>query len=107
MKAVSRFALAAALLAAAALWTGAALAQQILIDKPVRAGELVCFPDLNNPMSYYYVNDKPHLAVGEDGKPHRSCIGSPEWRLSPSRLSRCLESRGSSRSAASARSART
>ncbi|HYJ33037.1 MAG TPA: hypothetical protein VE326_07420, partial [Candidatus Binatia bacterium] len=74
MKAVSRFALAAALLAAAALWTGAALAQQILIDKPVRAGELVCFPDLNDPMAYYYVNDKPHLAMDANGKPQFSFL---------------------------------
>ena len=51
-----------------------AQAQQILIDKPVRAGELVCFPDLNDPMAYYYVNDKPHLATDANGKPQFSFL---------------------------------
>ena len=36
-----------------------ALAQGILIDKPVRAGALIAFPDANDATSYYYVNDKP------------------------------------------------
>ena len=49
-------------------------AQQILLDKPVRAGELVCFPDLNDPLVYYYVNDKPHLATDANGKPQFSFL---------------------------------
>src|SRR5207249_10924454 len=49
-------------------------AQQILLDKPVRAGELVCFPDLNDPLVYYYVNDKPHLAADANGKPQFSFL---------------------------------
>ncbi|HET7497358.1 MAG TPA: hypothetical protein VFM00_03590, partial [Candidatus Eisenbacteria bacterium] len=51
-----------------------ARAQQILIDKPVRAGELMCFPDLNDPTAYYYVNDKPHLATDANGKPQFSFL---------------------------------
>ena len=51
-----------------------ARAQQILIDKPVRAADLVCFPDLNDPLSYYYVNDKPHLATDANGKPQFSFL---------------------------------
>ena len=78
MKANARVALGAALLCALALagpvLTGPAWAQQILIDKPVRAGELVCFPDLNDPLSYYYVNDKPHLATDANGKPQFSFL---------------------------------
>ncbi|HYQ88223.1 MAG TPA: hypothetical protein VEU09_01190, partial [Candidatus Binatia bacterium] len=53
---------------------GPASAQQILIDKPVRAGELTVFPDLNDPMSYYYVNDKPHLSLDANGKPQFSFL---------------------------------
>ncbi len=55
-------------------WVAPASAQQILLDKPVRAGELVCFPDLNDPLSYYYVNDKPHLSMDESGKPQFSFL---------------------------------
>lgn len=67
-----------------------ASAQQILIDKPVRAGDLVCFPELNNPSSYYYVTDKPHLAKDAAGRPQfsflryvenvRSGAGQPDAR---------------------------
>ncbi len=67
-----------------------ASAQQILIDKPVRAGDLVCFPDLNNLSSYYYVTDKPHLAKDAAGRPQfsflryvenvRSGAGQPDAR---------------------------
>ncbi|MGE5178781.1 MAG: hypothetical protein ACM3PF_06805 [Bacteroidota bacterium] len=71
-----RRALFAALgVAAAAVFAAApARAQQILIDKPVRAADLVCFPDLNDPLSYYYVNDKPHLATDANGKPQFSFL---------------------------------
>ncbi|HLQ66535.1 MAG TPA: hypothetical protein VK123_04790 [Candidatus Limnocylindrales bacterium] len=62
------------LAAIAASWTSTAQAQQILIDKPVRAGELVCFPDLNDPLAYYYVNDKPHLSMDANGKPQFSFL---------------------------------
>ena len=55
-------------------WVAPAPAQQILLDKPVRAGELVCFPDLNDPLAYYYVNDKPHLSMGLNGKPQFSFL---------------------------------
>jgi hypothetical protein len=57
------------------MWLAApAGAQQILLDKPARAGELVCFPDLNDPLTYYYVNDKPHLATDANGKPQFSFL---------------------------------
>jgi hypothetical protein len=51
-----------------------AAAQQILLDKPVRAGELVAFPDLNDENAYYYVVDKPHLATDENGRPQFSFL---------------------------------
>src|SRR5678815_887322 len=69
-----------ALVAAAVLvvvWMGSAApahAQQILLDKPTHAGELTCFPDLSDPLSYYYVNDKPHLGMDANGKPQFSFL---------------------------------
>jgi hypothetical protein len=47
-------------------------AQQILLDKPVRAGELILFPELNNESNYYYLPDKPRLALHPDGTPQFS-----------------------------------
>lgn len=61
-------------LAALAALTTPASAQQVLLDKPVKAGELTLFPDLNDAKSYYYVSDKPHLATDENGKPQFSFL---------------------------------
>ena len=49
-------------------------AQQILLDKPVKAGELILFPELMNENNYYYIADKPRLAVHPDGKPQLSFL---------------------------------
>jgi len=66
---------AGAVLATLSLGSSApARAQQILIDKPVRAGELVVFPDLGDPLSYYYVTDKARLATDATGKPQFSFL---------------------------------
>src|SRR5262249_11678760 len=51
-----------------------AAAQQILLDKPLRAGELVVFPDLNDETTYYYGSDKPHLAADANGQPQFSFL---------------------------------
>jgi len=51
-----------------------ATAQQILIDKPVRAGELTLFPDLNNENIYYYIPDKARLATDANGRPQFSFL---------------------------------
>jgi hypothetical protein len=69
-------ALAAGLALAAALAAvpGAAAAQQILLDRPVRAGELTVFPDLNDASVYYYVSDKPRLATDANGRPQFSFL---------------------------------
>src|SRR5687768_9299417 len=48
--------------------------QRILLDKPVRAGELILFPELGNENNYYYLPDKPRLAVHPDGKPQLSFL---------------------------------
>lgn len=45
-------------------------AQDILLDKIVRAGELTLFQSVSNPNEYYYLSDKPRLAVDPtSGKP--------------------------------------
>lgn len=48
--------------------------QRILLDKPVRAGSLILFPELGNENNYYYLPDKPRLAVHPDGKPQLSFL---------------------------------
>ena len=48
--------------------------QQILLDKPVRGGELILFPDLADELSYYYVVDKPKLATDANGRPQFSFL---------------------------------
>jgi hypothetical protein len=49
-------------------------AQQILLDKPVRAGELILFPAVDNDKAYYYVPDKPRLATSAEDKPQFSFL---------------------------------
>jgi hypothetical protein len=66
-----RAALAALLLV---LPAAAAAQQQILLDKPVRAGELIVFPDLSDASAYYYVVDKPRLATDANGRPQFSFL---------------------------------
>lgn len=43
--------------------------QDIVFDKGVRAGELIAFPSLSDPNSYYYLADKVQVAKHPDGKP--------------------------------------
>ena len=49
-------------------------AQQVLLDKPVKAGELTLFPDLNDETTYYYISDKPKLATDANGRPQFSFL---------------------------------
>lgn len=48
--------------------------QQILLDLPVKAGELTLFPDLTDRNSYYYLSDKPRIAVDASNKPQFSFL---------------------------------
>ncbi len=48
--------------------------QQMLLDKPVKAGELTLFPDLSDSTAYYYVPDKARLAIDANGKPQFSFL---------------------------------
>ena len=52
----------------------AAAQQQILLDRPVRAGELIVFPSLSDENAYYYVADKAGLATDERGRPQFSFL---------------------------------
>lgn len=49
-------------------------AQDILLDEPVRAGELTLFQSLRKPNEYRYVSDQPRLAKHPNGKPQFSFI---------------------------------
>lgn len=49
------------------------LSQDILIDNPVRAGELVLFPSVRDANKYYYLSDKPRLSQS-NGKPEFSFL---------------------------------
>ena len=42
--------------------------QAIILDNPVRAGELTLFKSIENEHEYYYLLDKARLATGPDGK---------------------------------------
>jgi hypothetical protein len=53
-------------------WNGTA--QQIILDKPLKAGDLTLFPDMTDQTQYYYIADQAKLAVDENGKPHFSFL---------------------------------
>ncbi|MBK8503357.1 MAG: hypothetical protein IPL46_14740 [Saprospiraceae bacterium] len=48
--------------------------QQIILDKPLKAGILTLFPEVNNENTYYYLVDKIHLATDDQGKPQFSFL---------------------------------
>ena len=49
-------------------------AQQINLDKVVKAGDLTLFQELQNENAYYYLSDRPKLAKDENGKPRFSFL---------------------------------
>lgn len=56
------------------LWATTAKAQQILLDKPVRAGEITVFPEVGNDNNFYYLPDKLQLARHSTGRPQFSFL---------------------------------
>jgi hypothetical protein len=48
--------------------------QSFLLDKPIGAGDLTLFPDLDNENNYYYMPNQVQLALHPDGKPMFSFI---------------------------------
>jgi len=60
------------------------MSQPINLDRPVKAGELTCFPDIGNETQYYYISDKPHLAKDANGKPQFSFLRYAENKISTS-----------------------
>jgi hypothetical protein len=51
-----------------------AQAQPIIIDKPVRAGELTLFPSMEDEDKYYYLPDQLRLATDKNGDPQFSFL---------------------------------
>ena len=49
-----------------------AAAQQVIFDKPVRAGDLTLFHDLRDENAYYYAPANPRLATDANGQPQFS-----------------------------------
>lgn len=47
----------------------AAFGQDLILDRPVRAGELTLFQSLKNKTEYFYLSDKPRLATDPQGRP--------------------------------------
>ncbi len=48
--------------------------QKIVLDKTVRAGSLIFFPELGNEKNYYYVSDKLSLGTHKNGLPQFSLL---------------------------------
>lgn len=49
-------------------------AQRINLDKPIKAGDLTVFPDIEDEKNYYYISDKPRLATDANGRPQFSFL---------------------------------
>lgn len=65
---------AAASVLALAAGTMAAQGQEIVLDRPVHAGELTLFPSVRDNGEYYYAADRAELAVDEQGRPQFSFL---------------------------------
>jgi hypothetical protein len=55
-------------------WGGAAAAQPIVLDRPVRAGGLVFFPSVEDAKHFYYAPTSARLARSAGGKPQFSFL---------------------------------
>jgi hypothetical protein len=60
--------------ALAGLLAGSAAAQEVILDRPVRAGGLIFFPTVGDPNTYYYAPTRARLATGASGKPQFSFL---------------------------------
>jgi hypothetical protein len=65
------------------LLSNIAKAQQILLDKPVKAGEITVFPEVGNENNFYYLPDKLRLAKHPSGKPQLSFLRYVENTTGP------------------------
>lgn len=74
MRSKQRISVAFVALGAVWLWAAAAGAQQVVLDKPVRAGGLVFFPDVADATAYYYAPTRARLATGATGLPQFSFL---------------------------------
>lgn len=48
--------------------------QNIVLDRTVRAGDLILYADQSDDKAYYYLSDKPRLALNENGNPEFSFL---------------------------------
>ena len=63
------------------LWAAGAAAQEILLDEKIKAGNLECYRDFKDPKKYYYLPDKPSLALHPNGKPQFSLLKLVHYEL--------------------------
>ncbi|MBM1107815.1 hypothetical protein JQC67_16795 [Aurantibacter crassamenti] len=49
-------------------------AQKVFIDQPIRVGEFIVFPSVDDPNAFYYSPNKPRVAKSKDGKPQFSFL---------------------------------
>jgi hypothetical protein len=60
--------------ALSALVVPSLVAQDVLLDRPVRAGQLTAFPSVSDTTKYYYVVDQARLATDSSGSPQFSFL---------------------------------
>ena len=58
-----------ALLGFLCLFVKETIAQKVFIDQPLRIGEVLLFPSVDDPNVYYYQPGNPRVAIGKDRKP--------------------------------------
>jgi hypothetical protein len=51
------------------LFTGnTAFSQEVMLDRMEKCGDLICYPEMDNPDNFYYLPDQPRIA-SKDGNP--------------------------------------
>jgi hypothetical protein len=56
------------------LFTGSTLfSQEVMLDRMEKCGDLICYPEMDNPNNFYYLPDQPRIA-SKDGKPQFSFL---------------------------------
>ncbi len=47
--------------------------QEVMLDRMEKCGDLICYPEMDNPNNFYYLPDQPRIA-SKDGKPQFSFL---------------------------------
>lgn len=69
-------------------------AQDVLLDRPVRVGQLTAFPSVSDSTKYYYVADQARLAVDSAGTPRFSFLRYAQTEGTPVDASERAEAQG-------------